>query len=54
MVDSLSPNNQAKMSLIQTDCSPTHISNNLSISDKNILFIHNSEMQPRVIIIDKK
>jgi hypothetical protein len=42
------------ITLIQTDCSPSHISNNISTSDKNIIFIHNSEIQPRVIIIDKK
>ena len=45
---------QGKLSIIQTDCSPSHLFNNLSYCNKNLLFIHNSEIQPRIIIIDKQ
>ena len=47
-------NNNGNSSIIQTDCSPSHLSNNLSVSHRNLLFIHNSEIQPRIIIIDKQ
>jgi WD40 repeat protein len=43
-----------KIKYFNTDCSPSHLLSNISISDKNILYIHNSEIQPRIIIIDKK
>jgi WD40 repeat protein len=39
---------------INTECSPSHLFNNLSLTDKSIMYIHNSEAQPRVIVVDKK
>jgi hypothetical protein len=39
---------------INTDSSPSHLFNNLTVSDKHIFFIHNSETLPRVMAIDKK
>ena len=43
-----------QMSYINTDCSPSHLFNNMSSTDKNLMFIHNSEVQPRIICIDQK
>ena len=39
---------------VNTDCSPSHLFNNLSIYEKKIIYIHNSEIQPRIIVIDAK
>ena len=52
MVDSKT--NKEIIRYINTDCSPSHLPNNLSISKKHILYIHNSESQPRVIMVDRK
>ena len=40
--------------IIQTNSSPSHLFNNLTINDNNLYFIHNSESQPRVMSVDKK
>jgi len=37
-----------------TDCSPSHLPNNISISKKHVFYIHNSETQPRVIMVDRR
>jgi WD40 repeat protein len=42
------------LTYLNTECSPSHLFNNLQINDKHILFIHNSEAQPRIITVDKK
>ncbi len=39
---------------INTDCSPSHLANNISVSKKHVFYIHNSETQPRVIMVDRK
>jgi WD40 repeat protein len=46
------PNNL--ISYINTDCSPSHLFNNLSMTNKSFMYIHNSEAQPRIISIDKR
>jgi hypothetical protein len=48
MVDNITIKN------ITTDCSPSYLTDNISVTEKNIIYIHNSENQPRIIIIDKK
>lgn len=40
--------------IIQTNSSPSHLFNNLTINDNNLYFIHNSESHPRVMSVDKK
>lgn len=37
-----------------TDCSPSHLFNNLSNSENSIIYIHNSESQPRIITVNKE
>ena len=44
----------AKVTYFNTDCSPSHLFNNLTTTDKSLLFIHNSEVQPRIITVDHK
>jgi len=39
---------------VNTDCSPSHLSNNISITKKHVFYIHNSETQPRVIMVDRE
>jgi hypothetical protein len=43
-----------KITTFNTDCSPSHLFNNLTSSDKSLMFIHNSEAQPRIITVDYK
>ena len=38
---------------ITTDCSPSHLFGNLSVTDKSVMYLHNSESQPRVIVVDR-
>lgn len=42
------------ISYVNTDCSPSHLINNLTFSNNHIMYIHNSELQPRIITVDKK
>jgi WD40 repeat protein len=44
----------AKITYINTECSPSHLFNNLTLTDSSLYYIHNSEIQPRVIVIDRK
>ncbi len=39
---------------VTTDCSPSHLPNNMTLSKKHVFYIHNSETQPRVIMIDRE
>jgi hypothetical protein len=39
---------------INTECSPSHLSNNINNSKSNIAYIHNSESTPRIILVNKK
>ena len=39
--------------IINTECSPSYIPNNLTISDLEIYYVHNSEIQPRIIVLNK-
>lgn len=39
---------------INTDCSPSHLPNNISLSKNHVFYIHNSETQPRIIMVDRK
>jgi hypothetical protein len=39
---------------INTDCSPSYLTDNISMTDKHIMYIHNSENQPRIIVIEKQ
>lgn len=39
---------------VNTECSPSHSYNNMTESEDKIYYIHNSEIQPRIIVIDKK
>ena len=41
------------VSYFTTECSPSHIFQNMSSSANEIYYIHNSEIQPRIIVIDK-
>ena len=43
-----------KLKFVNTECSPSYLFNNLSETNDKIYYIHNSEIQPRVIVIDKK
>jgi len=47
-------NKKEIIKFINTDCSPSHLSNNINISKSNIAYIHNSESTPRIILINKK
>lgn len=47
-------NTSDQISFINTECSPSFIFNNMMVSENNIYYVHNSEIQPRVIVIDKK
>lgn len=42
------------LSHVNTECSPSHLFNNLQVTDRNIMYIHNSEAQPRIITVDKR
>lgn len=46
--------NFSKFNYINTECSPSHLFNNLTITDTCLYYIHNSEIQPRVIVVDRK
>ena len=46
--------NPKNLKLINIDCSPSHLPNNLSISDNSLIFIHNSENQSRGIFVEKQ
>lgn len=43
-----------KLRHVNTDCSASYSFNNLTESETKIFYIHNSEIQPRIIVIDKK
>ena len=43
-----------KIKVYNIECSPSYIINNLSISKKNLYFIHNSQSFPRILIVNKK
>ena len=43
-----------RLKYINTECSPSYNFNNLTESKDKIYYIHNSEVQPRIIVIDKK
>ena len=42
------------ITFINTECSPSHLSNNINTSKSNIAYIHNSESTPRIILVNKK
>jgi hypothetical protein len=50
MVDS----NKIKIKYINTECSASYLFDNISVNDKNIMYIHNSELLPRIIVVDKR
>lgn len=39
---------------VNTECSPSYVFSNLIESKEKLFYIHNSENQPRIIVIDKK
>lgn len=39
---------------VNTECSPSYIFSNLTETKEKLFYIHNSENQPRIIVIDKK
>ena len=43
-----------KIKFINIDASPSYVFDNISVSEKHLLYIHNSENMPRIMIIDKK
>lgn len=49
-----SNNNKEIIRYVNTDSSPSHLPNNISVTKKHIFYIHNSETQPRVIMVDRK
>lgn len=46
--------NNTKLKYINTECSASYLFDNISVNDKNIIYIHNSEMMPRIIVVDKR
>lgn len=42
------------ISYVNTDISPSHLINNLTYTNNHLMYIHNSEAQPRIITVDKK
>lgn len=46
--------NDLNLKYINTECSPSYLFNNISTSDLNIYYIHNSEIQPRIIVVNKE
>ena len=46
--------NPKNLKIVNVDCSPSYLNNNLTQSKNTLLFIHNSENQSRGIIVDKK
>ncbi len=50
MVDS----NNVKLRHVTTECSASYLFDNISVNDKNIIYIHNSEILPRIIVVEKK
>lgn len=46
-------NNKETIRYVNTDCSPSHLPNNISVFKKHIFYIHNSETQPRAIMVDR-
>ena len=43
-----------KINFINIDASPSYLFDNISVSEKHLLYIHNSENMPKIMIIDKK
>ena len=43
-----------KINIYNIECSPSYLTNNLSISKENLYFIHNSQSFPRILVINKK
>ena len=43
-----------KIKFINIESSPSYVFDNISVSDRHILYIHNSENIPKIVLIDKK